>query len=107
MRTTLWSCDKECLAMGRFYNYLSRYVNLEAEKAGRVMAWAETVFDQDQLYTKEMKITVEELLASGSDEDKEFAQYAKDAIEQVNFGLIRTPRDYTMRPRSVRRGIRS
>lgn len=101
MRTTLWSCDKECLAMGRFYNYLSRYVNLEAEKAGRVMAWAETVFDQDQLYTKEMKITIKVLLASGSDEDKEFAQYAKDAIEQVNFGIIRTPRDYTMRPRSV------
>jgi len=89
--------------MGRLYHYLSRHLGLEAEKVGRVMAWAERVFDQDQLYTKEMKITVKILSTSGTDEDKEFAQYAKDAIEQVNFGIIRTPRDYIMRPRSGQR----
>lgn len=99
MRTTMWGFDKECLAMGRFYDYLSRHLGLEAEKAGRVMAWAEKVFDQDLLYTKEMKITVDLLLTSGTDEDKEFSQYAKDAIEKVNFGILRTPRDYRMRYR--------
>jgi len=102
MSSTMWGFDKECLAMGRFYNYLSRNVNLDPEKVGRVMAWAEKVFDKDLLYTKEMKITVNVLLTSGSDEDKEFAQYAKDAIEKVNFGLSRTPRNYTMRYRSGR-----
>lgn len=103
MRTASWGFDKECLAMGRLYDYLSRHLGLEAEKVGRVMSWAERVFDQDQLYTKEMKITIEEILTSGSEEDGEFAQYAKDAIEQVNFGIVRTPRDYTMRPRSGQR----
>jgi|13_taG_2_1085334.scaffolds.fasta_scaffold00002_368 hypothetical protein len=98
-RTTAWGCDKECLAMGRFYNYLSQHLSLEAEKVGRVMAWAEEVFEQDQLYTKEMKITVKILLTSGTEEDKEFAQYAQDAIEEVNFGMIRMPRDHQMRYR--------
>jgi len=85
--------------MGRLYHYLFDYVSLDPEKAGRVMSWVRKVFDQDQLYTKEMKITVEELLLSSLDEDREFAQYVKDAIEQVNFGMVRMPRDYRMRPR--------
>ena len=102
MRRTMWGFDKECLAMGRFYDYLSHSEKIEPEKVGRVMAWAVKVFDKDLLYTKEMKITVNVLLTSGSDEDKEFAQYAKDAIEEVNFGLSRTPSGYTMRYRSGR-----
>lgn len=99
MGKTLWGFDKECLAMGRLHNYLSNVDGLDAEKIGRVMAWAREVFDEDQLYTKEIKLTIETLLTSGSDEDKEFAQYAKGAVEQDNFGIIRMPRDYRMRYR--------
>ena len=48
MRRTMWGFDKECLAMGRFYDYLSHSEKIEPEKVGRVMAWAVKVFDKDQ-----------------------------------------------------------
>lgn len=95
-----WYCSTQFQTVGEFVFSLL-HKGLEPEEAGRVIYWAICNLADTGYVRKGMLTTLDALLADDTilDEGKRYAQIVREHVDNYDFGLERTPKNWYRSPK--------
>ena len=95
-----WYCSTQFQKVGEFVFSLL-HNDLEPEEAGRVVYWAICNLADTGYVRKGMLTTLDDLLADDTipDEDKRYAKLVRGYVDNYDFGLERTPKNWHRKER--------
>ena len=92
--------EKHCFSSSQIQTIGQSFINLaysyEAEKAGAICEWAVSHLAEDGYVRKDSLKTLDKILSdeSLSETDREYAEIVRKAVDNYEFGLERTPKQW-------------